>query len=109
MRGGARRDLRRMRHRQHLDPIGQPRQPLADRIRDRAADAGIDFVEDQRRRRAAIGERHLQRQQKARQFAARRDLHHRARPRAGVGAHPEFDLVDAVLQAVCPLRSSFRR
>jgi hypothetical protein len=40
-----------------------------------------------RRRRTAIGQRHLERQQETRQFAARGDLHHRARPCARVGAH----------------------
>ena len=74
----ARRDLRRMGDRQHLHALGKPRQPLADGVRHRAADAGVDLVEDQRRRRAAIGERHLQRQQEARQLAAGRDLHQRA-------------------------------
>ena len=102
MRRRARRDLRRMGHRQHLHALRQPRQPLADRVGDRAADPGVDLVEDQRRRRAAVGERHLQRQQEARQLAARRDLHHRPRPRAGIGAHPELDLVDAVLHRGCP-------
>ena len=49
----------------------------ADGVRHRAADAGVDLVEDQRRRRAAIGQRHLQRQHEARELAAGRDLHQR--------------------------------
>ena len=93
---GARRDLRRMRHRHHLHLGGEPRQPRADGVGHRAADAGIDFVEHQRRRRAAIGQHHLERQQKARKFAAGGDLHQRSRPRAGIGLHPELDAVEAV-------------
>ena len=74
-------------------PAGQPH---ADGVGHRAADAGVDLVEHQRRRRAAIGQHHLERQQEARQFAAGRDLHQRPRPRAGIGLHPELDAVDAV-------------
>ncbi len=47
MRGGACGDLRRMRDRQNLHPPRQPRQTLPDGIRDSAADAGVDLVEDQ--------------------------------------------------------------
>ena len=49
---GAGGDLRRMGDRQDLDRA-EPRQPLADGVGDRAADARVDLVEDQRRRRAA--------------------------------------------------------
>jgi len=59
---GAGGDLRRMRHRHHLHLPGEARQPGADCVRDRAADAGVDFVEHQGRRRAAIGQHHFQRQ-----------------------------------------------
>ena len=93
---GARGDLRRMRHRHHLHLAGKPRQPRADRVRHRAADAGIDFVEHQRGRRAAIGQHDLERQQKARQLAAGGDLHHRARLGARIGLHPELDAVEAL-------------
>ena len=48
-----------MRHRQHLRPRREPRQALADRVGDRAADAGVDLVEDQGRRGAALGQRTL--------------------------------------------------
>ena len=85
---GARRDLRRMRHRHHLHLRGEAREPLPDRVRDRAADAGVDLVEHQRRRRAAVRQHDLQRQQEARELAARRDLHQRARPRARIGLAP---------------------
>ncbi len=93
---GARGHLRRMCDRDHLHAPAEPRQALADGVRNRAADAGIDLVEDQRRRRAAIGQHHFQRQQETRELAAGGDLHHRARPGAGIGLHPELDPVDAV-------------
>ena len=74
---GLRRDLRRMGDGENLDAGCEPRQPLADRLGDRAADARIDLVEDQRRRRAAIGKHDFQRQHEAREFAAGGDLHQR--------------------------------
>ena len=93
---GARGDLRRMRHRHHLHLAGEPRQPRADRVGHSAADAGVDFVEHQRGRRAAIGQHHLERQQEPRQLAAGGDLHQRSRLGAGIGLHPEFDAVEAL-------------
>ena len=60
---GARRDLGRVGHREHLRLAREARQPLAHRVGDRAADAGVDFVEHQRRRGAALGETDLDRQQ----------------------------------------------
>ena len=95
MRLGLRGDLRRMRDGENLHALGEPRQPPADRLGDGAAGAGIDLVENQRRRRAAIGERHLQRQQEARQLAARGDLHQRPGLRARIGADMEGDAVEA--------------
>ena len=96
MRARLRGDLRRVRDGEHLHALGKPREPPADRLGDGAAGAGVDLVEDERRRRAAVGERHLQRQQEARQLAARRDLHQRAGLGAGIGAHMEGDAVEAV-------------
>ena len=93
---GARRHLRGVGHRQHLHAGGELGQPHADGVGHGAADAGVDLVEHQSRRRAAVGEHHLERQQEARQFAAGGDLHQRPGPRAGIGLHPEFDPVDAV-------------
>ena len=93
---GARRDLRRMGHGDHLHLVGEPREPLPDRVRDRAADPGVDLVEHQRRRRAAIRQHDLEREQEARELAAGGDLHQRPRPRARIGLDPEFDAVDAV-------------
>jgi hypothetical protein len=74
---GARRDLRRVGDGEHLRLGGEPREPLADRVRDRAADAAVDLVEHQGRRGVALGERHFQREQEARELAAGGDLHQR--------------------------------
>ena len=77
-------------------PEARRAKPHADSIGHGAADAGIDLVEHQCRRRAAVGEHDLEREQKARKLAARRDLHQRSGPRAGIGVHPELDAVEAV-------------
>ena len=95
-RSRARRHLRRVGHRQHLRARRQPRQPLTDRVGDRAADARVDLVEHQRRRGLALGQRHFEREQKARQLAARGHLHQRTRARAGIGLNDELDAVVAV-------------
>src|SRR3546814_3564047 len=72
----------------------KPRQPVADRARDRTADAAVDFIEDDRLGAALFGKRHLQREDEAREFAARSDLGERREGRAGVGCDEEFDPVD---------------
>ena len=87
-------DLRRVRHRHHLHFSGEPSQPRADRIRHRSTDAGIDFVEHERRRGATVGEHDLQRQEETRELAAGGNLHQGSRPRAGVGLHPDLDAVE---------------
>ena len=92
----AGRDLRRMGHRQHLHVISKSRQTLADRIRDRAADARVDLVEHEGRRRPAIRQRHLEGQHEAREFTARSDFHQGTGPRARVGLDPELHAVEAV-------------
>ena len=76
---GARRDLRRMGHHQHLGGGADPGEALADRIGGGAADAAVDLVEHQARRRADLGERHLERQHQPRELAARGDLGRAAR------------------------------
>src|SRR5205085_5967624 len=80
----------------------------ADRVRDRAARAGVDLVEYEGRRRAAIREHDLQGEQKAREFAAGRDLHQRARPGPGVRLYPKLDAVDPVRTRTAGLRRDFR-
>ena len=81
MLGRARRDLRRMGDEQHLRRRGEALQPFADRGRHRAADAAIDFVEHEHRRRARFGKRNLQREREARELAARCDLRETAERR----------------------------
>ena len=91
-------DLRAVGHRQQLALRGQPCQPVADGARHRAADAAVDLVKDHRRRAAFLRQRHLQRQDEARQLAAARDLGERGEIGAGVGGDEELDRVH-------PLRS----
>ncbi len=81
---------------QHLYLRGKSCQTLADRIGDGAADTRVDLVEDERRRRTAIGEHDFQRQHEACEFAAGGDFHQRTRPAAGIGLDPELDLIDPV-------------
>ena len=90
----ARRDLRLMGNDQHLRLLGQPRQALADRAGDRAADPAIDLVEDHRARTTGFSQRDLEREDEARQLAAAGDLGQRAERRAGVGRNLELDAVD---------------
>jgi hypothetical protein len=47
----VRSDLGQVGHCQHLPVLSQALQQPADRFRHRTADAGIDFIEDQRRNR----------------------------------------------------------
>ena len=75
-------------------------QPLADRRRDRAADAAIDLVEHQGRHRRGARQHHLERQHEARQLAARGDLGERSRRRAGIGRHLEVHALGAVLAPI---------
>ena len=75
-------------------PVGERAQLLADGARRLAADAGVDLVEDQRRR-AGLGRRAHQRQHHPRELAAGRGLAQRARRHARVGRDQELDLVGA--------------
>ena len=90
---GASGDLRRMSDDQHLALLGKPGEPFADGAGDRAADAAVDLVEDHRRGAPRLSQRDLQREDEARQFAARSDPGQRAERRAGVGRNFEFDAV----------------
>src|SRR3546814_8149067 len=86
----------------------KPRQPVADRARDRTADAAVDFIEDDRLGAALFGKRHLQREDEAREFAARSDLGERREGRAGVGCDEEFDPVDRSEEHTSELQSLMR-
>ena len=68
---------------------------MADRPATGTADPGVDLVEDQRRRRALVRQRHLQRQQEARQLASTTFIIGPARA-ARIGLDVEFDPVDAL-------------
>ncbi len=93
---GARRHLRRMGHGERLHAPPEPRQPHPDGVGHRAAHAGVDLVEHQGGRRTLVGDHHLEGEQEARELAAGGDLHQRSRLGARIGAHPEFDAIDAV-------------
>ena len=97
---GARRDLRRMGHDQHLDGLAEPREALADRIRGGAADAAVDLVEHQARRRADLGQHDLERQHQAGELAAGGDLAERPRLLAGIGRDLERDPLGALARPV---------
>ena len=96
MRVGARRDLWGVCDCQYLHSARQAREALADRIGDRAADAGIDLIENECRRRAAIGDDDLKSEHEAREFAAGGDFHQGTRTRAWICLHAEFQLVITV-------------
>ena len=70
-------DLRQMSYRQHLAALAEPLQQPADGIRDRAADPGIDLVEDQRRDWGCGRGDHRNRQADTRELAARGDASQR--------------------------------
>ncbi len=96
----ARRHLRRMGHDQNLQAGAETLQPLADRRGDRAADAAVDLVEDQRRHRRGAGQHQLQRQHEARQLAARGDARERPERRAGDGRDLEMHALAAMLAPI---------
>ena len=87
-------DLRAVRHGKQLSAAGQTRKTIADRAGHGTADAAVNFVEDDRCRATLFGKRDLQREDEAREFAARGDLAERGEIRAGVGRDQEFDGID---------------
>jgi len=64
-------DLRQVRHAQHLPPLAQRLQHPPDRCCHRAANAGVDLVEHERRHVANFAGRNLDRERHARELAAR--------------------------------------
>ena len=105
---GAGSHLRCMCHGEHLHFGRQAREARTNRIGHRTTNACINFVEDERRRRATISQHDFECEHKARQFAARRDFHHRAGARARIGLHPEFNPVDAIRPGVIGIRVYLR-
>ena len=91
-----RRDLRLVGHAQDLAGFAERAQLGADRRGNRAADAGIDLVEDHARHLVQAQRGDLDRQRDARQLAARGDLAQRARRLAGVGGHQEIRALGAI-------------
>ena len=96
MRGAERSDLRGVGDDEHLKPLSQSAQPLADRRRGGAADTGIDLIEYQRRHRAGAGEHHLEGQHEAGELAAGGDPRQRSGGGVGVGACVERHALGAV-------------
>ena len=94
---GARGNLRRMGHHQHLSFLGQPRQPLADGGCGCAADAAIDLIENQCCDRRRLSQYDFQRQHETRELTARCDLVERPGRRAGDGRNLESDALAAML------------
>ena len=88
-------DLREVRDAEHLAMARDVGDGAADDLGDRAADAGVDLVEDVEAGRALLGEHALQREQRARELAAARDLAERARVLALVRRDEELDAIDA--------------
>ena len=86
-------DLRQVRHAEHLSAIAERAQLPTDDFGDAAADARVDFVEDEAGQGIALHCGDLDREADARQFATRGDLGQRPRRLPGIGADQEFDLV----------------
>ncbi len=112
---GPRRKLREMRYADDLSAARQLADARADRGRGGAADTGIDFVEDQRRRRVArAGEHDDECEQHARELAARCDARKRTRRLAGIRREEKFDALgavraDALERLDCDLEPSRRK
>ena len=89
------RDLRTMRDREQLRMLGQTRKPLTDGSRHRTADASVDFIKDNRRCPALFRQRDFQREDEARQFAARCNFCQRCKWCAGICRNQKLDAVHA--------------
>ena len=86
-----RRHLRQMGHAQHLPIPAQTPQLLSHHFRHPAADAGVHFVENQRRDMGGMGGNHLNRQADPRQFPAGCDFGQWSQRLAGIGADLKFN------------------
>jgi len=92
--------LCQVRHAQDLAGGRQRTQLPAHHLGDGAADTGIHFVEDEAGQVGRVDRCHLQGKADSRQLTSGRHLGEGARGLAGVGAHPELDVVPAVLGAL---------
>ena len=88
--------LRQMGHAQHLPSLPQAFQQAPHNFGDGAADAAIDFVEDQGRRGGGVRGDDGNGQRDARQFAAGRHLGQRTGRRARMAGDEKFHLLEAV-------------
>jgi hypothetical protein len=80
---------------QHLGRLAQPAKLLPHHRGGAAADAGVDFVEDQRAPRLVAGAEGLERQHHPRQLATRGDAGQRLGRLSEVGREEELAVVDA--------------
>ena len=94
---GAGRHLGQVGDGQHLPVAAELAHQAPDRLRDGAADAGVDLVEDQRLRRTQLAGGDGDGQRHARQFAARGDLGDRPWRAAGMAGDQEADVFQAGL------------
>ena len=90
------RDLRAVRHGKQLCAGRKTRKALANRRGNCAANAAVDFIEDNRGRSALFGQCDFQRQNETRQFPARRDLRQGRKRRTGVGRNQKLNAVHAI-------------
>ena len=105
LRRAARGDLREVGNAQHLEPRAKSLEPRAYDVRNAAADARIDFVEDQRLPRRVFRRKRLEREHHARQLAAGHDAGKGPEIFSRVRRDEELRMVDA---AVAPgLRREF--
>lgn len=95
----ARGDLRQVRDAQHLPHLSELMQQPPDHLGDAAADARVDFVEDERRRRARRARDHREREADPRELAARGDLRERPQRHARMARDAELDLLEPVRAA----------
>ncbi len=89
-------DLRQVRDAEHLPARAQCLEEPSDRRGDRAADAGVDLVEDERRHFADLAGRDLDGERDPRQLAAGGDPGQRTERLLGVARHAELDLLGSV-------------
>ena len=92
---GEGRDLRKVRHTEHLVLTSQPGEGSTHCRPRFAADARVDLVEHQRRRR--FRQHHTERQHRARELAAGRGLGEWPSRLARIGSEEEGDVVGAVV------------
>src|SRR5438874_3524615 len=100
---GEGRDQRQVGDTEDLAAAAELAELAADDFGDRAADAGIDLVEDERGTPLVGGGEGLEREHDARQLAARGHAGERARLLARVGREEELDLVPALGAERAPL------